>query len=194
MSSDPASSLGVAELLRRPSAHKAVRAELMLEGLAISTARVPEGAMVGIDLDVTSTGSALVVTGTVAVPWEGQCRRCLELVTGVAEVEVREIFEHGSTEGETYPLGEDSIDLEPMVRDAALLALPLAPLCDAGCLGPAPGEFPTGSASYEAGAGDDGPSGPGDPATGGGQRRDPRWSALDALRFGDEHDDGAPPG
>ena len=39
-------------------------------------------------------------------------------------------------EGETYPLDGDRLDLEPMVRDAVLLALPLAPLCDGGLPGP----------------------------------------------------------
>ncbi len=49
-----------------------------------------------------------------------------------------------------------------------LLALPLAPLCAEGCLGPAPDEFPTGQPSAEA-----------EPP------RDPRWAALDDLSFED---------
>ena len=73
-----------------------------------------------------------------SAPWTGECRRCLGDAHGIARAEVREIFEARPTEGETYPLTGDHIDLEPLVRDAVLLSLPLAPLCSEGCLGPAP--------------------------------------------------------
>ena len=36
-------------------------------------------------------------------------------------------------DGETYPIDGDEVDLEPVVRDAALLHLPLVPLCRADC-------------------------------------------------------------
>ena len=46
------------------------------------------------------------------------------------------MFEADPTdEGETYPLDGDQIDLEPMVRDAVLLELPLGPLCGDDCAG-----------------------------------------------------------
>ena len=41
-------------------------------------------------------------------------------------------------EGETYPLDDDTLDLEPLVRDALLLELPLAPLCTEDCAGLCP--------------------------------------------------------
>ncbi len=85
---------------------------------------------------------------------------------GYAEAEVREIFEARPTEGETYLLAGEQIDLEPMVRDAVLLALPLAPLCTADCEGPAPDQFPTGP--------------PADDAV----ILDPRWAALRDLDLG----------
>jgi len=50
-------------------------------------------------------------------------------------VHVDELFELVPLDGETYQLDEDVIDLEPMVRDALLLELPLAPLCDPDCAG-----------------------------------------------------------
>ena len=55
--------------------------------------------------------------------------------------------------------------------DTALLALPLAPLCSADCAGPAPEAFPVV------------------PPDEGGPVRDPRWAALDELRFDQEPDD-----
>ena len=48
-------------------------------------------------------------------------------------------------EGETYPLGRDPLDLEPVLREALALALPLAPLCDEACAGPDPEAHPVGT-------------------------------------------------
>ena len=93
--------------------------------------------------------------------------RILEVEAGLDE----RIFEVHPEEGETYPIDGDEVDLEPVVRDAALLSLPLAPLCREDCAGPAPDAFP---ATVE---GEDEPADGDEPA------RDPRWAALDELRF-----------
>jgi uncharacterized protein len=79
-----------------------------------------------------------------------------------------EIFQPDASEGETYPIVGDRIDLEPLVREAVLPALPLAPLCSAGCEGPVP----------EAWVGDEDP----DLDEQGERPPDPRWAALDALK------------
>ncbi len=138
----------------------------MLDDLAISAARVPDGGLVSVTVTLEAIGGgALTATGTVGAPWTGACRRCLEPVEGSAEVEVREIFELHPTDGETYPLRGEQVDLEPMVRDAVLLALPLAPLCADACAGPAPDQFPTGPAATD------------EPPL------DPRWAALSQIEF-----------
>ena len=80
---------------------------------------------------------------------------------------MQEIFENAPTEGETWPIDDERIDLAPMVREAALLALPLAPLCTDDCAGPEPDRFPTGAPDDEEGE----------------PPRDERWAALDALEF-----------
>ncbi len=77
----------------------------------------------------------IVVRGTLSTAWASACSRCLEPVGGDISVHVDELFELVPLEGETYQLDEDVIDLEPMVRDALLLELPLAPLCDPDCAG-----------------------------------------------------------
>src|SRR5256885_950634 len=82
---------------------------------------------------------AVSVKGEVTAPWRGDCRRCLRAVEGELTARVEEIFDVHPIEGETYPLEGERVTLEPMVRDAALLALPLAPLCDEACPGPEPG-------------------------------------------------------
>jgi uncharacterized protein len=167
--------VGVAELRRRLGERKPFRTRVALDDLAISTAEVPPDREVDVDLILESIAAGLVAEGTIVAPWVGDCRRCLEPVEGEVETHVKEIFERTPTEGETYPLGQDTVDLEPMVRDAVLLALPLAPLCRPDCAGPAPDSFPTGpeSDTDEAAA----------------RLRAERWSALDELHFDEASSD-----
>jgi uncharacterized protein len=69
----------------------------------------------------------------------------LDLVTDRLEVELIELFAYPetATDGTTDPdevsrVVDDLVDLEPVVRDAVLLALPQAPLCQEDCLGLCP--------------------------------------------------------
>jgi len=160
--------VGIAQLRRHPGTRRPWVGTVHLEDLVVSASRVPATAELVVEVELEAIPHGLVVEGVVRVPWEGECRRCLQPVTGIAEARVREVFEQRPTEGETYPLGVDTVDLTPMVRDAALLALPLAPLCTSACRGPAPESFPTGPAAES-----DRPA------------VDPRWAALEGLRFDD---------
>ena len=114
--------------------------------------------------------------GTNSAPRVGECRSCRGEATGVAVAEVREIFETRPTDGETYPLTGDHVDLEPMVRDAVVLSLPLAPLCAEDCPGPAPEVVEAVTAA------DPGPA-PDETGSAAAPPTDPRWSALDELRY-----------
>lgn len=161
--------IGVMELRRRPGTQREVRIRVPLPGLAISSAHVPDAAEIAVDGTLESIEGAVTITGTVTAPWTGECRRCLEPVEGTLEVPMSEVFEAHPTEGETYQLDEDEVDLEPVVRDAVLLHLPLAPLCRSDCAGPAPESFPTVVPGEDD---DDVERGP-----------DPRWAALEQLKF-----------
>lgn len=165
--------LGVVELRRRPGTQRPVSVSAALPDLAISTARVPEGVEVALEGVLEAIEGAITLHGTVTVPWTAECRRCLEDVAGVEDVEVSEVFEARPTPGETYPIEGDDIDLEPVLREAALLHLPLAPLCGEDCRGPAPDAFPAVPVEAAGAAGED---------DGGEPPRDPRWAALDVLR------------
>ncbi len=174
--------IGIADLRRAPGTRRRVERSVVLDGLGITTASVPTGAEIGLDLELETMLPGLVATGSITVPWVGECRRCLAPVRAETIVEIKEIFDPHPVEGETYPLGEDLVDLEPMVRDAVLLALPLAPLCGPDCLGPAPELFPTGTA-----VGDDDDDGIDDGVE---PPADPRWAALDELTFDSTDDEG----
>ena len=163
--------VGVTELRRRPGTQRQVHVVAPVDGLAITTARVPDGAEVEVDGVLEAIEGAITLTGTVRAPWVAECRRCLEEVTGGAIVELEEVFEPRPIPGETYPIDGGDIDLEPVVRDAVLLQLPLAPLCREDCRGPAPEMLPVlVPDEADGGDGEDGPP------------RDPRWAALDVLR------------
>jgi DUF177 domain-containing protein len=159
----------VGDLLRRPG-H---RREIELHGPLPDLAMV--GTSVASDTDVDVTGGleaiaeGVVADGRISAPWRAECRRCLTEVSGRAEVEFRELFEPSPREGETYLLRHEDVDFEPLIREALVLALPLAPLCRVECQG----ICPTCGADLN-----EGPCGC-PPAA-----RDPRWAALDDLHLG----------
>ena len=93
-----------------------------------------------VDLVVEAATEGIVAVGTVRGEYNVPCRRCLDDVIEPLEVEMREIFERHQTEGETWPI-DDDIDLTPVVRELALLGLPLAPVCREDCAGPEPDRF-----------------------------------------------------
>jgi len=166
--------VGITELRRRPGTQREVQVSTSLPDLAITTARVPDGAEVTVDGVLEAVEGGITLLGTVTAPWVGECRRCLEPVEGTLEVELSEVFEPDPSDGETYPIEIDEVDLEPVVRDAVLLHLPLSPLCRPDCPGPAPEAFPAVVEGDEADELDEGE-----------RPRDPRWAALDELHFDD---------
>ena len=167
----------IVELQRRTGTRRPVDAELVLPDTALSEDGVGERSIVGgslaVDVVVEAATEGIVVTGTVSGVSRAPCRRCLDDVDQPFELDMREIFERHPTEGETWPIEDERIDLTPVVRELALLSLPLAPLCRDDCAGPDIERFPTGPAEEP-----DEPE-PEEPP------RDPRWAALDALSFED---------
>jgi len=163
----------VTELLKHPGTQRPTVVAGSLEGIELTSARVPPGATVTFDgvLECIADRS-LTATGEVRAPWVGECRRCLTEVVGELVGEVQEVFTTVPIEGETYPLDHDRVDLEPMVRDAVLLGLPLAPLCEGGCAGPDPEGHPVEVEDDEV-----------EPEAEQGGAADPRWSKLSELRF-----------
>jgi uncharacterized protein len=167
---EPSLVVDVVELRRHTGTRRPVRRRARLDGMTAGEFHVV-GDELELDLVVEAITEGVMVSGTVAGRWTGPCRRCLEPIDAPLEVEVREIYERHPTEGETWLLDDERIDLAPMVREAAVLALPLAPLCRGDCAGPEPDRFPTTVAPDAVDEGDPG-----------GERRDPRWAALDVLR------------
>jgi len=143
-------------------------------GLGLDVIGVPEGAPLVLELRLESVTEGVLVTGTVSAPLTGQCARCLEPVSDELFVDVCELFAYKDSvtdetaeQDEVFRLDGDLLDVEPVVRDAVVLALPWTPLCRPDCAGLCPtcgqrlDELPAGHAH---------------------ESIDPRWAALAALQ------------
>ena len=97
-------------------------------------------ATVKVALSLQSFSGGLRAKGTVEAPWHGICRRCSNPILGISSVQVHERFvdERGPGDDDAYLVENDFADLAPLVHDAILLDLPLAPLCREDCQGLCP--------------------------------------------------------
>src|SRR3954452_20393636 len=122
--------IGVPELLRRLGTRREVTVSAPLDKLEISSAAVTDGGeVVGRFVLEAMSDHAITVKGTITAPWTGECRRCLRTIAGTVSIDVEEVFDTRPVEGEMYPLDGDLLNVEPLLRDAVLMSLPLAPLC-----------------------------------------------------------------
>jgi len=124
----------VAALRRRAGSTERVVLEGVIEELAVTGSEVPAGSVVRLDAVLEAVSGGVLVRGRVHASWRGACRRCLEPVVGELAGEVDELCLDVPDE-EHYEAGREALDLEPLVHDACILALPLAPLCAPGCRG-----------------------------------------------------------
>ena len=149
--------------------------------LRIADVAVPPEREVELDVVLDQVSEGVMVSGTISCTWVGECARCLRDVDGESVAEVRELFETSPTDGESYELGHELVDLEPMVRDAVLLELPIeAVRC------PFPDPCPHAPAQLGDASGDADGAEAETPSSAAGGLADPRWAALDELQFDDE--------
>ena len=88
-------------------------------------------------LKLIPTGSGLMITGVADVTAEFTCSRCLDLIPADLRVEISQLYATvGILDEADYQLDGDEIDLEPMLRDEVLLAMPVLPVCGDNCPGP----------------------------------------------------------
>lgn len=137
---------------------------------------VPPCSPIDLQVQLEAVMEGVLATGTAWVSLDGQCARCLDALEDDLEVAFQELYvypESDAAEDEASRLDGDFLDLEPVLRDSVVLALPWQPLCRPDCpglclecgirLADAPGH------AHE-------------------ERVDPRWAPLSALtmkRVGD---------
>lgn len=130
--------IDVRELIGRPGASRAMRVAEPIEGIAAGLGRVPPDRPVEADLLLESVVEGILVSGPVSGEMEMSCARCLKPVATPFELEVQELFaaaERADPDAEYVLPVEGFIDLEPMIRDAVVLAIPFSPLCRPDCRG-----------------------------------------------------------
>ncbi|MCD9144101.1 YceD family protein [Streptomyces albireticuli] len=140
------------ELGRRPGALKRVARSVPAPAdLGIEVIGVAEGATVELDLRLESVMEGVLVTGTARAPLTGECVRCLEPLERELDADFQEMYSYPDAdarsrlaatdddaeedEEDTLFLEDDMIDLEPVLRDAVVLSLPLQPVCQEDCPG-----------------------------------------------------------
>lgn len=162
------------------------------DDLRLELARVPVGADMHLDVKFEAVTEGVLVTGSATAPLAGECARCLRPLTTSVTASFTELYlyadgrrthdkhdkhdrrnsrewfdEDTEQDDEERHLDGDLLDLEPVLRDAVVLALPMSPLCQQDCPGLC---VECGVPLADAGPGhghDDAP--------------DPRWAALEQL-------------
>jgi uncharacterized protein len=109
-------------------------------GLGVAMVSVPEAAELAVDVRLEGVAEGVLVTAMVRAPLVGECARCLDMFASATEVRFTELFARDACEDDAdgYLLVGDLLDLEPALRDALVLELPLAPLCTDDCPGLCP--------------------------------------------------------
>ncbi|MFJ3666641.1 YceD family protein [Streptomyces sp. NPDC090106] len=142
------------ELGRRPGALQRLTREIDApKDLGIQgVIGVPEGAPLELGLRLESVMEGVLVTGTARAQAKGECVRCLEPLELALEADFQEMFSYpdadergrvktaepddDAEDDEDRLFIEDGMfDLEPVLRDAVVLALPMQPVCQDDCLG-----------------------------------------------------------
>jgi uncharacterized protein len=146
------------ELGRRPGAMQRVTRTVDAPGgadvLGIEdVVGIPASAPVELELRLESVMEGVLVTGTARAVAAGECVRCLEPLELTLEADFQEMFSYPevddrgravarSDEAADDEEGEDTLfiedgmfDLEPVLRDAVVLALPMQPVCREDCPG-----------------------------------------------------------
>jgi uncharacterized protein len=162
------------KLPRQPGATRALKRVVPAPpNLGLELISVPEGSDVELDLVLTSVSEGVYVSGNVRGSLVGECGRCLNEISESFEISLAELYayadsttEETTDEDEVGRMQGDLFDLEPAVRDAVVLTLPVTPLCRPDC----PGLCPECGVHFD------------DlPADHSHEDVDPRWAALGNL-------------
>ncbi len=103
---------------------------------------VQEGSRIELDLRFEAVHEGILVSGTVDVEVSGECGRCLDPLRYNSSVDVQELFYYDAPEmaedeeeDAQRLIENDTIDLEPTLRDAVVTSLPFQPVCREDCQG-----------------------------------------------------------
>lgn len=137
----------VAELMYAPGAMR----ELTLDVGAPShygegVVRVEQGEPMSIPLRLESLHEGILASGEIHTHAQGECGRCLDPINIPIDADFQELFAYLPDEAYDYTVVDETIDLDQILRDHVVLALPFQPVCSPDCPGldPTTGEKRTG--------------------------------------------------
>ncbi|HEY8912500.1 MAG TPA: DUF177 domain-containing protein [Lacisediminihabitans sp.] len=129
----------VYDLMHRPGEMRERALDVIVpESFGNAMIGVKQGSELRIDLRMESLHDGILVSADIEGTAAGECGRCLIDIEQPLQVEIQELFAYSSDEAFEYEVHEDTIDLEPVVRDAVVLSLPFQPVCQEDCLGLCP--------------------------------------------------------
>lgn len=126
------------------------------EGWNTEVVNLPAGTTIPLQVAITSIDDGVLVEVTGTTTGLGQCVRCLEPATVPMEIDVAEVYFEAPARGRAKRREErvtseieitgdeldnelliyqDTVDLEPLLRDDLFSDAPLQPLCETDCLG-----------------------------------------------------------
>jgi len=209
MSGVAATVIDLSRLPRQPGSRLEISRQVPAPAhLSVAMARVVEGSPVELDVSVESVIEGIWMSGVADVDVQAECSRCLDPIEWSQTVPVEQMYRYPATDARGALLGrkndqkndhnsdqsndelgdsddedpevhDDTIDVEAALRDAVVLALPLAPLCSPDC----------GGICAECGERIESLDSPHDHPS-----NDPRWAALGALLEGTDEGPGASTG
>jgi uncharacterized protein len=143
--------LDTIELGRRPgSMRRLQRTVQVAHDLGTEVIAVKAGTDIELDVRLESVMEGVLVSGTARSLATGECVRCLDDLEQAVEVTFQELYvypekkrrdgrphqgEGDEAEADEYELQDDLVDLEPVLTDAVVLALPFQPVCSPDCPG-----------------------------------------------------------
>ena len=136
------------EVGRRPGSMAKLSRTIEAPGdLGSDVIAVAPGQPIELELRLESVVEGVLVTGSAHATATGACVRCLDPVTQPVDVEFQELFAYADRaehhhevapdddEDDELVLVGDLFDLEPVLRDAVVPALPFQPVCREDCPG-----------------------------------------------------------
>ena len=136
------------ELGRRPGSMVTLtRTVEAPEDLGTDVIAIAPGQPIELDLRLESVVEGVLVTGSARATATGACVRCLDPLSRELSVPFQELFayadraEHhhevapSDDDDDVHELVGDLVDLEPVLRDAVVPALPFQPVCREDCPG-----------------------------------------------------------
>lgn len=133
--------IDVSSLIGKPGATRKLTESGQVQGWQTGLGRVDESNPVHVDLTLASAVGGIGVSGAVQGRFELCCSRCLIEYGQDFGLELNEQFYSDPQAAESndgYKMDEQTVDLEPMLRDAIVLNIPIKPVHSVDCKGLCP--------------------------------------------------------